>query len=473
MHTTDRFNLETGEEALEEASRDFGRVFERRPRAVARPHSVQDVVEIIRASNTERMPVTLQGGGHSQSGHSLSEGGILVDMKGLDRIGDIEGDEIRVQGGVRWRDLVRRVYAEGYLPPALTTHLSVTVGGTLSMAGLSITSHRYGLQTDNVTELEVVTGDGRLVRCSPESHCSLFDCVRCGLGQFGAIVGARMRLRRVLPKVRTFTLLYEDVGVLMQDLEMIAGAERFQYIDGWCLPVARDPWQVLSGELFAYRVYAVYLSSEWDDTPPDEDELLGDLNYTRMAGFQDYSTLRFVTRAENSSMSYGRLGDGAEPGSGGLNWFDDWGQAHPCTEGVLPWSAFPSFITEVVDQLPGPVARTARIMLGPFCCKHFTSPLFMHPDEEMIMGYGILIETPPEELDEVLPILATESRRIIDAGGKRYLSGWLDFDDQGWRDHYGDRWPQMLEWKREFDPRGVLNPGVMPLSPDSALGDVA
>ena len=426
-------------------------------------------MEIVRASYRERMPVTFRGGGHSQCGQSLSDDGVSVDMKGLDRIGDIEGDEIRVQGGVRWRDLVHCVYAEGFLPPALTTHLSVTVGGTLSMGGLSITSHRYGLQTDNVTELQVVTGDGRLVRCSPESHSDLFDCVRCGLGQFGAIVEARMRLRKVLPMVRTFTLLYEDVSVLVQDLELIAGTERFQYIDGWCVPVARDPWQVLSGERFAHRVYALYLSSEWDDVPPNEDELLGGLKYTRLRGFQDSPTLRFVTRAENSSRSYGWLGDRAEPGSGResgsgvLNWFDDWAQAHPCTEGVLPWSAFPSFITDMADQLPGPVARTARIMLGPFRCGHFTSPLFMHPKGEMIMGYGILIETPPSELDEVLPILASESRRIIDAGGKRYLSGWLDFDRRGWQDHYGDRWPQMLEWKREFDPGGILNPGGMPL----------
>jgi len=83
----------------------------------------------------------------------------------------------------------------------------------------------------------------------------------------------------------------------------------------------------------------------------------------------------------------------------------------------------------------------------------------------MLMGYGILIEAPPSEMEEVLPILARESRRIIDAGGKRYLSGWLYFDHQEWQKHYGDLWVRMMEWKREFDPRHVLNPGGIPLSP--------
>ena len=469
MRSLDLSNLETDDKALEEASRDFGRTVQKRPRAIARPHSAQDVVEIIRTSNRERIPVTFQGASHSQNGQSLSDKGILVDMKGLDRIGEIEGGEIRVQGGVRWRDLIHRVYAEGYLPLALTTHLSVTVGGTLSVAGLSTTSHRYGSQTDNVTELEVVTGDGRLLRCSPESNSTLFDCARCGLGQFGAITEARIRLRQVLPSVRTYTLLYEDVRVLMRDLEVLAGTQRFQYIDGWCLPVPRDLWQMASGQLFAHRVYAVYLSVEWDEGPPDQEEMLGDLHYTHLRDCSDYPTLGYVTRTETSPFSYDRAGGWGKPGSGqathssGLKWFDDWGQSHPGTEGILPWDTFPGFITEVADRLPGPVARTARIMLGPFRGERFKSPLFMRPDGELLMGYGILIETPQSELEEILPILAKESRRIIDAGGKRYLSGWLDFDREGWQEHYGEQWPRMLEWKQEFDPNNILNPGGMPL----------
>ena len=192
--------------------------------------------------------MTIQGAGHSQNGQSLSEDGILVDMKGLNKIGDIEDSEIRVQGGVRWRDLVERACDGGYLPPALTTHLTVTVGGTLSVGGLSISSHLYGSQVDNVTELGVVTGEGRLLRCSVDANSALFDAVRCGLGQFGVITGARIRLRKALPNVRTYGLLYEDVDSLMHDFEMLAREQRFQYLDGWCLPIIRDAWQAISGE---------------------------------------------------------------------------------------------------------------------------------------------------------------------------------------------------------------------------------
>ena len=102
-------NLETDEKALDAASYDFGRTVRRRPSAIAHPGTAQEVVEIIRKSNRQRTPLTIQGAGHSQNGLSLSDNRILVDLKGLNGIGDIEGDEIRVQGGVRWKDLVTRV----------------------------------------------------------------------------------------------------------------------------------------------------------------------------------------------------------------------------------------------------------------------------------------------------------------------------------------------------------------------------
>ena len=463
---------DTKEEALEAASHDFGRTMRKRPKTVAHPNSAQDVGEIIRTANRRGTSVTFQGAGHSQSGLALSDDGILIDMKGLNGIGDIEDGEIRVEAGARWKDVVYRVAPRGYLPPALPTHLTVTVGGTLSVGGLSITSHRYGAQADNVSEMEVVTGSGELLYCSLEKNADLFNSVRCGLGQFGAITKARVRLRKALSNVRTYALVYEHVEDMMQDFEIITGAQRFQYIDGWCLPIVRDMWQMMSGNLYAHRIFWVYLSVEWEEQPPNQIDLLGDLHYSRLVKYIDASTLDFVTRMETQHLSaspknfdWRRRTSEKVENIQQKGWFNDWNQSHPCTEGLLPWDAFPQFITEVVSELPPPVARAARIMLSPFRTDNFKAPLLARPKGEMMMGYGILLEAPSWEMDEILPILATESRRIIEAGGKRYLSGWLDFDHQGWQEHYGELWPLMLNAKLQYDPDRTLNPEGIPLYP--------
>ena len=46
-------------------------------------------------------------------------------------------------------------------------------------------------------------------------------------------------------------------------------------------------------------------------------------------------------------------------------------------------------------------------------------------------------------------------------GGKRYPSGWIAYDHAQWRTHYGGQWPRLLEWKAQYDPRGMLNPGFI------------
>ena len=450
IRSVDLSNLETGDAALEAASFDFGRVVRKRPKAIARPLSAQNVVKIVAAANLAACPVTIQGACHSQSGQSLSDDGILLDMTGLDRIGAVDRDQIRVQGGGRWRDLVYRVYSEGYLPLALTTHLSVTVGGTLSTAGLSETTHLYGTQADSVTELEVVTGDGRRLRCSQESNAALFDCVRCGQGQFGVITEARIQLRKALPRVRTFSLLYDDVSSFMRDMELIVGWERFQYIDSWCLPFPRSVWDVAAGNLYARRIYTLNLTMEWSETPPNQDEALEGLRYAYLRGSADNSTLSYVTRMEGRSSS---------------DWFEDRAKAHPNMEGILPWKTFAPFMEETFAALPGPVARAGRVMLGPFRNHLFRSPLLMRPDDELLMGFGILIELPRPELESVLPALAEASDRLVAFGGKRYLAGWVDFDRQRWQAHFGEQWPRMVQSKQEFDPNYILNPGGIPLQP--------
>jgi FAD/FMN-containing dehydrogenase len=87
----------------------------------------------------------------------------------------------------------------------------------------------------------------------------------------------------------------------------------------------------------------------------------------------------------------------------------------------------------------------------------------MRPDGENLVGFGILPAVPPAYWSQVRPLLDNASRLSIAMGGKRYLSGWIDFTSDEWREHFGPQWEPFARAKRRYDPDGVLNPGFVPL----------
>ncbi|HZV91184.1 MAG TPA: FAD-binding protein, partial [Candidatus Nitrosocosmicus sp.] len=145
-----------------ERTTNFGHVFTARPGAVLEPAHAEDVAAAIRFARGEGIPVSVRGAAHSQSQIAISNGGLLIDMRSMGRIGAVAKGavSVEVEGGAIWRDLTRSTLKHLLAPPVLTNNLSVTVGGTLSTAGVGVASHRYGTQGDQVEELTVVTGAG-------------------------------------------------------------------------------------------------------------------------------------------------------------------------------------------------------------------------------------------------------------------------------------------------------------------------
>src|SRR5207247_5228504 len=133
------------------------------------------------------------------------------------------------QAGVKWEDLVRQAIPQGLVPPVLTNNLGVTIGGTLSVAGLGVASFRFGAQGDNVTEIETVTGTGDIVVSSENREREVFDAVRSSFGQFGVITRARLKLRRCSPRTRTYFLLYVDLGAVMRDAPLAIEPDHVDY----------------------------------------------------------------------------------------------------------------------------------------------------------------------------------------------------------------------------------------------------
>jgi hypothetical protein len=138
-----------------------------------------------------------------------------------------------------------------------------------------------------------------------------------------------------------------------------------------------------------------------------------------------------------------------------------WDYAHPWMECVLPWQTTAPYISQVLANLPPQALVGGHILLWPARGNTSSAPLFMRPQSEFVMGFGILPAVPPQFLDEVLPRMNMASQASIMMGGKRYLSGWITCDHAAWKAHYGEMWPTVAAAKRKFDPQGILNPGFI------------
>jgi len=173
---------------------DGGNLFHRVPAAVLRPGSVQDVIKMVQYANQHSLKVAIKGQGHSRYGQTQAEAGIVIDSSTLNAVQAPATESVDAQAGALWGQVVGVTLGKGLTPPVLLDFMGLAVGGTLNAGGLGDTSQHYGAQVDNVTELDVVTGDGRFVTCSADRDSELFNMVLAGLGQCGIIVRARIRL---------------------------------------------------------------------------------------------------------------------------------------------------------------------------------------------------------------------------------------------------------------------------------------
>ncbi|CAL0323674.1 unnamed protein product [Lupinus luteus] len=149
------------------ASKDFGGMKSFKPLALIKPTTASDVAHAVKlAAQTSYLTVAARGNGHSINGQAMANKGLVLDMRAMEnqyfQLLYLDGSPyVDVSGGALWEDVLKRCVLQfGLAPRSWTDYLSLTVGGTLSNAGISGQTFRYGPQTSNVTELEVVNGKG-------------------------------------------------------------------------------------------------------------------------------------------------------------------------------------------------------------------------------------------------------------------------------------------------------------------------
>lgn len=159
-------NLSLDPYELDSASHDFGGQHRAEPLAVFHPASAEDISQLVKAAynSAQGFTVSARGHGHSINGQAHAANGVVVQMsesgKGSRATRVFERLRyVDVWGGELWIDVVKSTLEYGLAPKSWTDYLYLSVGGTLSNAGISGQAFNHGPQITNVYQLDVVTGN--------------------------------------------------------------------------------------------------------------------------------------------------------------------------------------------------------------------------------------------------------------------------------------------------------------------------
>ena len=187
----------------------FNAAIDKTPGVIVKPISPDDVSVAIRWARDHGLEISVKSGGHGVVGHALTDGGMTIDMRTMNRVSvDPEKRIARVGGGARW----------GEFDEETQKHALGATGGRVSttgVAGLTLgggsgwIERKYGLACDNLRAVELVTASGDLVRASDDENPDLLWALRGGGGNFGVATALEFEVYPLGPEIFIALMLFD------------------------------------------------------------------------------------------------------------------------------------------------------------------------------------------------------------------------------------------------------------------------
>jgi len=174
---------------------------DKRPGAIARVKTAADVQRVVNVARDTGVEFAIRSGGHSNAGHSTSEGGLVLDLRDMRAISvDPTSRTLTAETGATAIEVTKAALEHGLVVgfgDAGTVGISgITLGG-----GVGYLVRKWGLTIDSLLAAEIVTADGRLLTASATENPDLFWALRGGGGNFGVVT----RLTYALKALPEFT----------------------------------------------------------------------------------------------------------------------------------------------------------------------------------------------------------------------------------------------------------------------------
>jgi hypothetical protein len=210
--------LRDGDAGYHEARTIWNGMIDRHPALIARCAGVADVIHCVNFARTHHLLLAVRGGGHNVAGNAVCDGGLMLNLSGMKsaRVDPVRRTA-RAEPGLTWGEFDHETQAFGL----------ATTGGQISttgIAGLTLgggwgyLARKYGLASDNLLSVDIVTANGQLLTASSTEHADLFWGVRGGGGNFGVATSFEYQLHPVGPVL---------AGVVLHPFEQARAVLRF------------------------------------------------------------------------------------------------------------------------------------------------------------------------------------------------------------------------------------------------------
>ncbi len=240
------------------------------PDVVVRAQSADDIAAALAVASDCEVPITARGAGSGKSGGCVPvHGGICLSTLGMAAIEEIDRDEhlVVAQPGVILGDLFDAVEAEGlFYPPDPNSWKMCSLGGTLAENAAGPRTFKYGPTRDYVLGLDVITADGRRLKCGRRTKKGVtgYDVTSLLVGSEGTLAITERATLRLIPKppqVVTLLVLFDEVDASAQAVAAITAAgvtpRCLELIDEACLTAMRKQGVSLDAQAKALLIMEV------------------------------------------------------------------------------------------------------------------------------------------------------------------------------------------------------------------------
>lgn len=427
------------------------------PDIVARPETVNDVIEVVKKAAAERTPVTSAGAQTSTTGASITDRGILLSLRGLNQISelDVKARTVRVGPGAIVADIKQYAATAGLLfAPDPTSEEESTIGGAIACNASGARTFKYGATRRHVRALKVVMASGELVefrRSDLEKNTVGYafahdpiDWFVGSEGTLGIIVEAELALLPLPARVVGLAALFKNesdaLKFVIASREAISIAPRcIEYFDKQALEIARDsgPGTGIPNEAAAMVYVEEEINDDLDASLARWLEMIESIapEFEPLV-FDGEARLREARRIRHSIPSLMNERGGKHRDAGGRKVGTDWAVPYRKLEGAIRTAR--SLATE-------------RGLEAPVIYGHAGNG---HPHENFIARDARELTTIEEVVEQTLRhILALGGTVAAEHGIGKIKRRWLPLQMNPLQIS------MMTAVKRDLDPLGILAPG--------------